>query len=512
MKPLRICQLKLKIICIICCIVISSIGFEAVSWASTLPVYPGNRVAIRSQEDLKRLLENVMIQNQNAIFAFPLTSLEVKSLDVKQAIKEVLLKQKNDVLDMTWYISKKNELRIRSWAYKGAIRVENAAAYEAILAKYNQTILKTPMTFILYNPQQNDYKESIQFINDTHIKIENRADQSFSVQTYSVTQYIYDKGQKAFAVNTQKDLNDALKSAIDEGISAIHLTASSEEIEEKLWTEWIEAGMKQALVESPLGIGIVDTRYSWILGKGIDIIFEYGAHPLELKNKSVIDKEIKTQVAAVLKKGMSQKEIALKLHQVVAERVSYDFDTLYLKDEPLRSVYSSIWKNGQAVCGGYAALYQKMLLEAGIDCKIVIGTANDVGHAWNLVKIDGVYYHIDVTYDDRDDYVRYSYFMKSDADFKALGRTWESEYIKSAPKSYNHYKTLGLSAKDESTFLAIIKKQMKENKPIFVESSKAKTYLESENFKKMALGFFPKGYSYEATYDGDLLIMVMKSR
>ena len=55
---------------------------------------------------------------------------------------------------------------------------------------------------------------------------------------------------------------------------------------------------------------------------------------------------------------------------------------------------------------------------AGIPCEYVSGYATG-GHAWNLVEIDGEWYHVDTTWDDpipnREGYVRYDYFLKSDS-------------------------------------------------------------------------------------------------
>ena len=53
---------------------------------------------------------------------------------------------------------------------------------------------------------------------------------------------------------------------------------------------------------------------------------------------------------------------------------------------------------GTAVCQGYALLFQYMMNELGIECDIVSSTS--LGHAWNIVKINGAIYHVDCTWDD----------------------------------------------------------------------------------------------------------------
>ncbi len=63
-----------------------------------------------------------------------------------------------------------------------------------------------------------------------------------------------------------------------------------------------------------------------------------------------------------------------------------------------------------------------MLRQTELSQQLVAG--ND--HMWNKVLIDGVWYHVDCTYDDQSDEVSYKYFLKTDAEMESLGRTWSS--------------------------------------------------------------------------------------
>ena len=71
---------------------------------------------------------------------------------------------------------------------------------------------------------------------------------------------------------------------------------------------------------------------------------------------------------------------------------------------------------GKAVCNGYARAYQHLLQKAGIEAWYVSGTSvspssgQSVGHAWNLVKLDGQWYYTDVTWDDQGENTFYAYF------------------------------------------------------------------------------------------------------
>ena len=71
---------------------------------------------------------------------------------------------------------------------------------------------------------------------------------------------------------------------------------------------------------------------------------------------------------------------------------------------------------GKAVSGGYAQAYSLLLSLAGIENRYV-AVENDLNHAWNMVEIDGTWYHCDAAYGDFpvDGYISYKYFMKNDA-------------------------------------------------------------------------------------------------
>ncbi len=71
--------------------------------------------------------------------------------------------------------------------------------------------------------------------------------------------------------------------------------------------------------------------------------------------------------------------------------------TVY-NDEP--AVYTSYgaFVNHNVVCQGYALAFKVLMDRAGIPCCYVKSDA--MNHAWNMVQLDGNWYHVDVTWDD----------------------------------------------------------------------------------------------------------------
>jgi hypothetical protein len=66
--------------------------------------------------------------------------------------------------------------------------------------------------------------------------------------------------------------------------------------------------------------------------------------------------------------------------------------------DDLRSIYG-VFVDRKAVCVGYAKAFQFLLTLLGIECTYVTSET----HAWNLLKLEGDYYHLDVTWGDGSD-------------------------------------------------------------------------------------------------------------
>ncbi|MBO4453234.1 MAG: hypothetical protein J5793_04805 [Clostridia bacterium] len=107
------------------------------------------------------------------------------------------------------------------------------------------------------------------------------------------------------------------------------------------------------------------------------------------------------------------------------ETAAYIFDYICLnfryttEGTPNNDIYGML-RDGHGICQGYALLYRALLERVGIESFIV--TSNNPNHAWNEVKLGGVWYYTDATWGDpRPDTpgkARHRFFLGSEALFR----------------------------------------------------------------------------------------------
>ena len=110
-------------------------------------------------------------------------------------------------------------------------------------------------------------------------------------------------------------------------------------------------------------------------------------------------------------------EKAEAIYAYVTDNIVYDEE--HVKDETytlMFTTYAAI-VNHCAVCQGYASLVYRLMLDAGLECRVI--ESDEMCHAWDVVKIDDAYYYLDATWDAANGGPsghRY-YFLKGSSDF-----------------------------------------------------------------------------------------------
>lgn len=116
----------------------------------------------------------------------------------------------------------------------------------------------------------------------------------------------------------------------------------------------------------------------------------------------------------------TEADTVLYLHDRLADRYAYDTRT----DAPNADPYT-FFRDGKGICQAYALAFLALCRGAGLEADLVVSDAMD--HAWNHVRVDGTWYHVDVTRDDPIpavggmEQVNHLRLLRSDGGMEALG-------------------------------------------------------------------------------------------
>lgn len=103
------------------------------------------------------------------------------------------------------------------------------------------------------------------------------------------------------------------------------------------------------------------------------------------------------------------------IYDYMCSNISYDYDNLEDDTYMLKYTAYAALINRTAVCQGYANLFYRLALEAGVDARLITGTGNGGGHAWNIANLGDSYYYLDSTWDAGR--ASYKYYLKGKTDF-----------------------------------------------------------------------------------------------
>lgn len=167
-------------------------------------------------------------------------------------------------------------------------------------------------------------------------------------------------------------------------------------------------------------------------------------------------KALESRIAKLVRPALnlSEWDKELYIHDFICSNVFYD----KLKKPYSHEIIGALG-HGVGVCEGIAKAVKILCDRLGIWCIIAISDSNPekqikYRHAWNIVRIDGTYYHLDVTFDNtlgRGETRRYDYFNLSD---KQIARDhepvlYEIPVCQEGSRSYYQVKKLAFTKKEE---------------------------------------------------------------
>ncbi len=111
-----------------------------------------------------------------------------------------------------------------------------------------------------------------------------------------------------------------------------------------------------------------------------------------LQMKSELDERLFYATNLCFNREMSDLDKVISAHDYLTEITEYK-----MTDDLSFTAYSVFVRN-EGVCQGYSYAFKYLMDYVGIECYCV--SSSTLNHGWNIIKLDGEYYHVDVTTDD----------------------------------------------------------------------------------------------------------------
>ncbi len=130
--------------------------------------------------------------------------------------------------------------------------------------------------------------------------------------------------------------------------------------------------------------------------------------------------------------------------------------TDYVPGAPFNQSIYSVFIGRKSVCMGYAKAFQYLMYEQGIPCILVTGVTGEynASHAWDMVRVDGDYYHVDPTWGDMygSGVMSYDFLLVDDATVSMNHRILSDiEYPACTSMRLNYYVVNGTYITDKNT-------------------------------------------------------------
>lgn len=169
-----------------------------------------------------------------------------------------------------------------------------------------------------------------------------------------------------------------------------------------------------------------------------EVYFRYTLTPEQIQEAwNVINREVKIYKAGI-KSEWNELEKVLYTNDFLCKKCEYATDII----NSSHTLYGAL-VDKKPVCDGFSHAFRYLLKQIGMEASIA--TSNSMNHAWNLVKIDNEYYHIDVTWNDTlyngikgVGITAYEFFLASDNAFenerKVSHNNWVADYNATSTK------------------------------------------------------------------------------
>lgn len=231
--------------------------------------------------------------------------------------------------------------------------------------------------------------------------------------------------------------------------------------------------------------------------------------------------EILKDLCSKIRRG-DEFDMERQVHDIIINNVKYNNSGKRVDHEAIGPLL-----NKTGVCDGISKLAVMVFREIGIQSIMVTGTLNMGGgnqgpHAWNKVRVDGVWYNLDITQDlgmtNGEKPIRYDYFNLSDAEIFCDHRIHNNP-IPCKRGGMDYYSKMDLTVSSFSEYRNLLKKTFAKGEdflvvklPAGLDSDQVKSkmpYAAMQEYSKYRVGKVTAEYSYNP--DQRVFLVKMKS-
>ncbi len=205
------------------------------------------------------------------------------------------------------------------------------------------------------------------------------------------------------------------------------------------------------------------------LSKTIELTYWYSQDEIAIL-KAKVDTVLGKMLSHI--KGKTEYEKELAIHDMLVRNVTYNFGATEhpYQYAPRASSIMGVLFYKTATCGGISMAAKMLLNLCNIKCIVAYGVAKDgaEAHAWNIVKIEGAAYHLDITWDistSSPAWISHDYFNLTDSDI-LLEHNPAVRYPVCSSTKYNFHKRNGLWVSDEQDITKIISSMKMQGKRV----------------------------------------------
>lgn len=189
-----------------------------------------------------------------------------------------------------------------------------------------------------------------------------------------------------------------------------------------------------------------------------EVFFGYRFTADEISSMNIASERAAREIMENITPNMDDYDKLKYIHDYLVLNCENDTESPYSD-----TIYGALVQK-KALCEGYAKAFSYLCNLAGIENTIVTGETN-VPHMWNMVKLGGNWYHVDVTWDNPDDalhkeypdVILYQYFMVTDSVIENNHKisTYPAAPPKANGRNENYFVREGTDINSESEFLTV---------------------------------------------------------